>query len=173
MAITASTSSANRIYVSVDPKSLFERAEDVLSSSVTYNQGDLLAFDTSSKILKVVSTTADADNFLGIANNVVYQGKLVGPYTGLTQTNAAEAIGQVLGPVYGVVANMKLLSGDAFTPGCKVYLAWTGDSQTVTSSDPGDGKNIGIYNGPSVTAGATSQGPCLIGARYGMGALNF
>lgn len=173
MAITAATSGKNRIFVSVAPKSEFERAKDVLSSAVTYKQGDLLAFDTSSKILKVVSTTADSANFLGIADNFVTSGKLVGPYTGLTATDAAEAIGQVEGPKYGVIATLKLLSGDAFTPGAKVYLANGADSQTVTITDPSDGKNIGLYQGPALTAGATSEGPILLGCRYGKTDISF
>lgn len=167
MAITASTSSYNAISRKGSGNSVFESAKNVLSSSVSYNQGDILAFDTSAKVLKVVSTTADSANVLGVADNVVVSGKLVGPYTGLTAVDAAEAIGDVAGPRYGVEALMKVHTGASLTPGCKLYLSDGDDSQTLAVTDPGDGNYIGIYQGVAVTAAAGARYPVLIGARYG------
>lgn len=171
MAITAATTGKNRIFRSENPRSLFESAKNVVTSASSWQQGDLLAYDTSSHIVRVVSSTADSANFLGIADNVVSSGKLVGPYSGLTKTDASEALGDLHGPVYGVEGMMKLKSGDVFTSGLKVYLANGADTQTVSSVDPGDANHIGIYVGPTVTAGSGSEGPCLIGARYALAGL--
>lgn len=155
----------NNIVRLVAPKSIFESAYGVLSSSVTYNQGDFIAFDTSAKVLKVAGT-ADIDNLLGIARQSIVNGVAPNPYQG-TAVDASQAIADVAGPVYGVVASMVLKTGDAFTLGCKVYL--TADPQTVTVTDPGSGaKNCGIYNGPLAVASAAAgqKGDILIGARY-------
>lgn len=173
MAITAQGSNSDRIVRGDTGKTLFDEARTAVSSSVTWNQGDLLAFDTSAHVLKVVSTTADSANFCGIADNAITSGALVGPYDGLTAVNAAQVSPGFVGPKYGVVAQLILNTSDAFNVGAKVYLCNGGTSQTVTSVDPGDGNNIGIYVGPLVSsASAGQQGPIKLGARYAMGALN-
>lgn len=172
MAITAATSAKDRIIRSDSGKTLFDDAKNVVSSSVSWKQGDLLAFDTGNHVLKVVSTTGDASNFCGIADNTVTSGALAGPYDGLTAVDAAQSSPGIVGPKYGVVASLKLKSGDAFHPGDQVFLCNGSDSQTVTSTDPGSTDNIGIYVGASVASAASGQeGPIKIGARYGLGAL--
>lgn len=170
MAITASTSGKNRIYRSLAARSVFENAKSVISSAVTWYQGDLLYFDDSANLIKVVAATGNAATFLGIADNTVISGKLQGPYTGLTAVDAAVASGAVLGPKYDVEAKMKLKSGDTFNPGDKVYLVDGGDSQTVTSTDPGDGNFIGFFQDAQVTATSGSEGVILIICRYKLGA---
>lgn len=164
------SSPTNNIKISVSPKSLFESAFGVLDDTVTYNQGDLIAFDTSNKILKPFSATGDAQNFLGVARQTLIDGVPKSPYIG-TQVDNSQQIRDVAGPVYGVVAFFTLKTGDAFNPGDKVYATAT-DPQTVTSSDnTGSGLNIGIYQGPlaisSAVAGQT--GNVLVGARYSLG----
>lgn len=156
----------NNIVRSIAPKSIFESAKNVLSATNDFNQGDLIAFDTTNKVLKAVSATADAEFILGVSRQTIIDGKVKSPYS--TSNDASVAIEDVAGPVYGVVAEMKLKSGDAFTPGCKVY-ATVVDAQTVSVTDPGDTFHVGIYQGKSVTAGASSVGDVLIGARYGLG----
>lgn len=157
----------NNIVRLVAPKSFFESAYGVLSSSseCTWNQGDFIAFDTSSKLLKVAGT-ADIDNLLGIARQSIINGLPPSPYQG-TAVDASQAILDQAGPVYGVTASMVLKTGDAFTMGCKVYL--TADPQTVTVTDPGSGaKNCGIFNGPLAVASAAAgqKSDILIGARF-------
>jgi hypothetical protein len=173
MAITASTSAKNRVYRSDARKSFFEDAQSVVSSAVTWYQGDLLYFDDATNLIKVVAATGNAATFLGIADNTVSAGKLVGPYAGLTAVNAAEAISALVGPSFGVEALMKLKSGDVFAPGDKVYLTEGGDSQTVTSTDPGGDLFIGQYQGATVTATATSEGVILLYGRGKTGTVNF
>lgn len=163
------STSRNNIVREVAPKSVFESARWVLSSSVTYNQGDLLAFDTSSKILKVAGT-ADAANLLGVARQKIVSGVAASPYQG-TAVDASEGISDVAGPVYGVVASFTPKTGDSFTPGCFVYM--TADPQTVTVTDPGSSDHIGVYQGPTVTGAAGLLIDVLVGARYGMTGLHF
>ena len=170
MAITAATVGVNRIIRSgVDGgKTLFDEGKSAVSSSSNWVQGDLIYFDTSSHILNVVSATGNAVTFVGIADNTVTSGKLVGPYTGLTLTNSAEVSPGFVGPKYGVAAQMILKTSDAFNIGDKVYLSNGGTSQTVTVTDPGDGNYIGIFVGPAAVASAASgqQGYIKIGCRY-------
>jgi hypothetical protein len=163
------SSPKNNIVRSVAPKSLFESALPVLDNTVTYNQGDLIAFDTNNGVLKAAAT-GDIDNLLGVARQTLIDGVMPSPYQG-TAVDASQAIEDVAGPVYGIVASMVLLNGDTFNPGDKVYL--TADPQTVTVTNPGSGKNCGIYQGRAITAGSASVGDVLIGARYGLSGIQF
>jgi hypothetical protein len=168
MAITASTLSVDNIVRGGPGKSLFEDGKTVAGSS-TWNQGDLVCFDTSSHSVRVVAATGDAVTIVGVADNNVISGKLVGPYTGLTQVDAAQSSPGFVGPKYGVTARLKLHTGDAFVLGCKVYLSDGDDTQTVTSTAP-DANYIGIFvgsGGSAVASAAADQlGDILIGARY-------
>lgn len=167
MAITAATAGADRIVRADTGQTLFDDIKSVVSSSVSWKQGDLLAFDTSAHVLKLVAATSDAVTFCGIADNYVTSGKLVGPYDGLTPVDAAQSGPSAIGPKYGVVASLKLHTGDAFNPGDKVYLSNGDDSQTVTSTDPGGSNYIGVFVGAAVSSAASGQqGNIKIGARY-------
>ena len=160
----------NNIVRSVAPKSIFESAKAVVTSAVTFNQGDLIAFDTVNYRLKAVTADTDAPNFLGVARQTIVSGVVKSPYQG-TAVDAAAAIDDITGPVYGVVASLILKTGDAFTPGCKVYL--TADAQTVTVTDPGTHDPIGVYQGKNVASATAGQkGEILVGSRFG-GALVF
>jgi len=162
----------NNIVREVAPKSLFESALPVLDSSITCNQGDLIAFDTTNKVLKVFAATGDAANVLGVSRQTLVQGKLKSPYQG-TAVDAAQAIEDMAGPVYGVVASMTLKTGDAFTPGLKVFADPT-DPQTVTATDNASGAHIGIFQGKAVaSASAGQKGDVLIGARYSLAGIQF
>lgn len=165
------TSPINNIVRSIAPKSLIEDAKPVLSSAVSYNQGDLIAFDTSSKLLKAIDATADAEFFLGVATQTVISGKTKSPYTG-TAVDASQAIESVKGPVFGVICSLILKTGDAFAHLAPVYLV-AANAQTVTSTDPGDGFSIGLYQGATVSSATAGQkGDVLVGARYGLAGLS-
>lgn len=153
-------------------KSLFESALPVLSVAVSYNQGDLLAFDTSAKVLKVAGT-GDSANFLGVAINTVVNGLPKSPYPG-TAVDASQGASDMGGPVYGVVASLYLTSGDAFVLGAPVYL--TSDPQTVTVTQPGSAPYIGLFVGQqAITPAATgTKGDIQLGLRYQVGGgINF
>ncbi|MBX4188338.1 MAG: hypothetical protein KW793_04375 [Candidatus Doudnabacteria bacterium] len=148
-------------------KSLFTSALPVLSSAVTYNQGDLIAFNTSTKVLKVAAT-GDGANILGVAVNTVVSGLPKSPYQG-TAVDASQGASDMEGPVYGVVASLYLTSGDAFVLGAPVYL--TADPQTVTVTQPGSDPSIGVFVGQAAITPAASgtKGDIQIGLRYGVG----
>ncbi len=168
MAITASTSAKNRVFRSDARKSFFEQAKYAVDSTISWNQGDLMYLDTSAHLIKVVAATGNAATFLGVADNTVISGKLVGPYTGLTAVTAAEAISSLVGPSFGVEAKMKLLASDAFVTGGKVYLC-NSDSQTVSSTDPGDQNFIGFFQDAAITAAAGDEGVILLCGRGALG----
>jgi hypothetical protein len=163
----------NNIVRSVAPKSLFESALPVLSTAVTYNQGDLIAFDTTNHILKPVAASGDATNLLGVARQTVVSGKIASPYQG-TAVDASQAIEDFAGPVYGIVASLVLTTGDTISSGQKVYLT-TSDPQTVTVTDTfGGGHNVGIYQGKAITSAPSGTFiDVLVGASYSLGGLQF
>jgi len=147
----------NRIVRSIAPKSVFAEAQPLVDSTVDYLQGDLLFLDSG--LIKPVTGDADGATILGIAPQTVVDGKPKAVYTG-TAVDAAQAIEALPGPVYGVIAKLKLKTGDVFAAGNLVYCVAT-DAQTVSSA----GINpIGVFQGPGLTAGAASEGQVLLGA---------
>lgn len=163
------TTGKNTVTRSVAPKSLFESAINQISSACTWNQGDMLYFDTTAKILKPMDSEANGEFMCGIARQTIVSGKEVQPYT--TLTNGAQAIADLAGPLYGVVAKLKLKSGDAFVAGQLVYAGPSDtDAQTVQTSGT---KAVGLYQGAALTAASDSVGEVLIGARYPADTLQF
>jgi hypothetical protein len=155
------TVAKNRITRSVRPGSAFESAKQVVGSASTWNQGDLLYFDDSANLLKPVTADADAATFCGIARQSVVNGKPVSPYQG-TAVDAAQAIEDLGGPQYGVIAKLKLKSGDSFSPGDLVYASSV-DAQTVSVT----GTNaIGIFQDAAIVAASGSEGQVLLGLRF-------
>ncbi len=158
------TTARNNIVRSNNPRSIFESAKPVLDDTVNYNQGDLIAFDTSSKLLKAVSSTGDAANFLGVAVQTIVDGKIPSPYT--TAVSDSQAIEDVAGPQYGVTVSLYLNTGDTVALGQKVYLV-PSDAQTVTVTDNSSGAYIGTCVGPAVTSAPSGTLiNVLLGARY-------
>lgn len=167
MAITAATASVDRITRGDVGQTLFQSGKSIVSSASTWVQGDLIYLDTSAHVLKAVAATGNAATFVGIADNAVTAGKLVGPYGSLTAVDAAQVTPDFVGPKFGVVAGMILKTSDAFAAGVKVYLVDGGTTQTVTSTDPSDGNYIGIFVDATVASAAAGQvGNVLIGSRY-------
>lgn len=155
-----STTPKNRIIYTIAENSMFDDMQNMISSATNINQGDLCYYDDSAHLVKTLKDDANGNKALGIARVTIVAGVLTQPYS--TATSASEAIAKVPGPVFGVVANMKLKNGDAFTVGCPVYSC-TADEQTVSSA----GTNIiGAYLGIALTATASSEGPIRLGNRY-------
>lgn len=168
MAITAGTVNKDRVYRGGgSAKSVFESGLPYVGSGSTFKQGSFMCYDTGTNLIRPVVATADAATLVGISPVAVTSGKLVGPYDGLTDTNAAQAPQDFRGPIAGFTAKMILKNGDAFLPGLKVYLADGLDDQTVSVTDPGDHNYVGFYDGPAFTPGAAGlEGPVHIIARY-------
>lgn len=158
-------SGVNKITRSVNPKSAFESAKAVISSSLSFNQGDLLALDTTNHILKVVNAETDSANFQGIARVTIVNGKIASPYN--TDVVASQAIADVPGPQVGVVAKCVLKTGDSLNPGQVVGLYPTAGTRGVSSTVTTNA--IGVYQGPAIANAAAGteveiyMGVALIG----------
>lgn len=158
------TFARNNIVRTVNLGSIFEDATQLIDSTVSFNQGDLLYLDTSGHLIKPIgAVAANSQTFLGVAIVTVVSGKIKSPYT--TDVDASLGKSAVPGPSYGVVANLTLKTGDSINPGDLVYPSFT-DDQTVTSSSV-SGVSIGVYQGKalsSVASGTTID--VLLGHRY-------
>lgn len=152
----------NTITRSVAPKSIFEDASAVTSTTEDYNQGDLMVFDTSAKTVIKATNEASGANFLGVAIETVVDGKLKKPY--VTDVDASSAITALPGPVYCVVAKCILKTGSTLTAGQLVYL----DPVTSTRGvQPTGTKAIGVYQGAALSGSAAGlEVEVLLGARY-------
>lgn len=160
----------NTITRSVAPKSIFESAKNVISSTTSFLQGDLLIFDTSTKVLRVAATEAEGATFCGVARLSISLGKPVSPYQG-TAVDAAQAIVDIPGPTYGVVAKCIILTGDSVNPGDNIFLSPGVGTRGVASTGT---KAIGTYEGPAIAgAAALTQIEVLLGARYPNDTLKF
>ena len=163
------TQNKNTITRSVSPASVFESAINQISSACTWNQGDMLYFDTGTNLIKPVAAEADGQYFLGIARQAIVSGVEPQPYT--TLTSGAQAIVDIGGPLYGVVAVVSLNSGDSFTPGCAVYCG-PSDTNAQTVQVAGT-YAVGIYQGVAITAASSDVGEVYFGHRYPGNVLSF
>lgn len=151
-------------------KSMFESALPLLDSTVSYNQGDILVYDTVNNVLKAATGT-DGAHVLGVAVNTVVSGLPKQVYTG-TAVDSSTGESDLAGPQYSVVCSLYLTSGDAFVPGSAVYIG--ADAQTVTITDPGSSDSIGVFVGPAVTPAASgTKGDVRVGCRYGLSDIQF
>lgn len=163
------TTPTNRVTRTISEKSVFMDATQVIPSSLSYNQGDLLAFDSSSHIVKLMSAESDASTFLGVAVNTVVSGKLKSPYTG-TAVDAVSGDNCIQGPVFGDIVKLQLKNGDSLNPGDYVYA----DPSTGNANVQATGtKPIGVYQGATVTAGTLTYIELYLGARFPNDVLKF
>lgn len=152
-------------------RSIFSSALPLLTSSVNYNQGDLLCYDGSNHIL-IPAATGNFANFLGVAVNTIVNGLPQSPYPGVPVN---EQPSDLAGPLFSVTASLFLDTGSSLHAGDKVYLSAVG-AQNVTSTDPGSSDHIGLYMGAQGTISSSAAGlkiDVLVGARYGMTGLVF
>lgn len=151
----------NTIVRTLAPVSVFDSAKNLISSAISFNQGDLLFLDTTNHLLKVAAAETDSANFMGVARVTVVNGKIASPYN--TDVVASQAVQDVPGPIVGVVAKCVLKTGDSLAPGQLVGLYPTagtnGVSSTVTTNA------IGVYQGPAIaTAAAGTEVEIFIGS---------
>lgn len=158
-----STVARNTIKRQVAPNCLITDVSNLVDSTISWNQGDLLYMDAANKLVKPLVGDSHGDAILGVAVQTVVSGLVKDVYQG-TLVDAAVAPSVITGPVFGVEVTLKLKSGDQFVTGDGVYATAT-DAQTVSSAGS---KLIGVYQGPTVTAGASTTGVCRIGCRYGL-----
>lgn len=152
-------------------KMIFPDIKGLLASSADIDAGDLVVFnDTTNKIEKPAAE-ADASTFVGVMPISVRSGKMVGPYTGLTDVDAAVAAGAMLGPQYGDVHACILKSGDTLAAGDRVYLDPTVGPRVVAAAGT---KSIGVYQGnAAVTGDGTLEIEVLFGSRFPNDTLKF
>jgi hypothetical protein len=164
------SSSVNNLIREVNPgRSLFASLIPVLSTSCTWNQGDLLTYDQTNNIVNAVTGSGSGANIVGVAVNAITKGVMPSPYQG-TAVDASQAIEDAAGPLYGNVFSFLINTGDSFKPGDQAYL--TGDPQTLTSA--ATGSSVGIYQGAAVTSAPSgTYGDFLIGSRYRQAGLTF
>jgi hypothetical protein len=140
----------NRITREAYGYSIFESARHLVNSTVNFDQGDLMYLDSG--LLAKQAVGATGANFLGIATVKVVAGKYAPIYP--TDTNAAISASDVPGPRTNVIAKLPVKSGDALTPGDKVYPDPASGAYHVTTT-AGSLVAIGVYQGP-IVASATS-----------------
>lgn len=140
----------NKITRTINPKSVFEDAKNVIDSTISFNQGDLMYFDAVNNLIKTVTAETQSANFVGVARVTVVSGKLASPYN--TDVVASQAIASIPGPQTGVIMKCVLKTGDSINPGDLVGLdpatGTRGVSVTITTN------SIGIYQGPAIATAA-------------------
>lgn len=143
-------SGVNKIVRSVNPSSAFESAIAMISSSVSFNQGDLIVLDASTHLLKAQSAETDSANFMGVSRVTIVSGKVASPYN--TDVVASQAISDIPGPQVGVVMKCVLKTGDSLNPGQVVGLYPAAGSRGVSSTVTTNA--IGVYQGALISGSA-------------------
>lgn len=154
----------------ISTKSIFVDIKGKLAATADIAQGDLVIWNDTLNQVVLPAAEADGATFLGVMAISVQDGVPVGPYTGLTDVNAAVAQGAILGPQFGDVYACVLKNGDSLAPGDLVYL----DPATGTRGVQAAGtKAIGIYQGAAITGDGVKEIEVLIGARHPGDTLRF
>lgn len=169
----ATTAYNNIIRGGAQGRSIFPSLLPVISTSVSFNQGDLLTFNTSTNVVQA-AVTGQSDKLLGVAINTIVLGIPKSPYQG-TAVDASEGLSDMGGPLYSVVATLILDTGSTLVPGQKVYVSNT-DAQHVTPTQPGSDTACGVYSGSQGSLSGSAAGQkvdILIGATYAMTGLHF
>lgn len=161
-----STYGQNGTFRRVNRNSLIEDISAAVGASTTFNAGDFLCFNLTTKTFKTLGAESDSVTFAGLAVQSVVNGKPVSAYT--TDVDASQGYPSIKGPEFGDEVYALLKAGDAVTPGSPLYYN-TGatpvkNGVTVTAGT----KIIGYYFGPALT-GAPTTGtviPIKLGARF-------
>jgi|SRR6185437_42465 len=155
-------------------RSVFADMKALISSSSTWNQGDLLEINPSTHVVQLVTSSSTGANFLGVSPVPVVDGNMPSVYQ--TAVDASVAVIDMAGPVYGSVYSVVLKAGDSINPGQGVYIdqsaagSGTVGNRGVTVTQPSSGVIIGWYQGPALTAATGgSEIPVLIGQNYAPG----
>lgn len=162
----------NTITRTVNLGSVFESAVALLTSTLNLDQGDLVIYDNTNYCLKLPTVEGDGQYFLGVQAETILNGKLLKPY--VTPVDASQAITDIPGPQFGVIAKCHLKTGDTLNPGAPVYLfptTWTNRGIQASGT-----KIIGVYQGSAVTGGpstAPTEVEIYIGHRYPGDTLSF
>ncbi len=155
----------NPTFRRVNRNSLIEDITAAVGASTTFNAGDFLTFNLTTKTFGAMTAESDSVTFAGVAVQSIVNGKPVSAYT--TDTDASLGFSAVKGPEFGDEVFALLKAGDAVVPGSPLYYntgATPKNGVTVTAGT----KIIGYYFGPALT-GAPTTGtviPIKLGCRF-------
>jgi len=146
--------------------------QNLLASSISFNQGDLLFMDTTNHVVAKLVGETDGVTFLGIAAVTVVSGKLPASY--VTDVDASVKTPAVPGPTFGDEFEVLLKSGDTVHGGDAVYADPASSSRGVQAAGT---KIIGVYTGAQGASVTGASGGtaiwCKLGARYPGDSLKF
>lgn len=159
----------NNIKSEIAVNSIFRDVGGLVTSTTTWEAGDILVFDDAANKVKAASAEADGLTVLGVAVQSVTNGVIFGPYTGITDNSAAIQAGALAGPVFGVEAELILATGSTIAAGDLVYIS---DAKTVAVTGT---KAIGIYVGSKSITGSVAGQKIVVrmGARFPQDTLKF
>jgi len=148
----------------VSTNTVIADVQALLTPSTNYNEGDFIII--SSNVLATPASETDGATLLGVAPTTVVNGKPASAI--VTDVDASQGIPATPGPEFGDEFLCTAKSGDAFTPGCAIYLApgTTSPAGSKNGVSVSGTKIIGVYTGPSFTATGVEQIVCKIGSRY-------
>lgn len=136
------------------------------NSSISYNQGDHLIFDTANNVVRAPSAEAECAAYLGIASLDVVNGFPRSPYS--TQVSPSQGVTSMEGPLYGDTFNMVLQTGTTMNPGAAIFA-----SPVAVGTEPNNlvsatgTYQIGWYLGGAITSSAAGLVvEVAIGARW-------
>lgn len=162
----------SRITRSISPKSIFEDLQGKVAATTDFSTGDLLIWNATNVAVELPTVETQGSTFLGISDVSVLDGVLKGPYTGITDNNAATPSYEIKGPIYGVYAMVVLKTGESLALGGAVYLDPATGTRGVAASGT---KQIGTYVGATAISGSAAglQIEVLLGSRFPADTLKF
>lgn len=154
---------------------LFPDMTNLMGALATMKQGELVIFDSTSKVLRAATAESELSTLVGIAAVDVTAGVVASPYT--TDVDAAQGTPALPGPLFGMTARFILTTGVNLAKGEVMYGQPASGARYVMPIGSGAAsgtKAIGIYQGGTVTSSAAGlEVEVLLGCRYPDDTLKF
>ncbi len=141
------------IYRRVNRNTVAADIAAAVGASTTFNAGDFITFNGTTKTFGSLVGESDSVNFAGVAVCSVKNGVVASAYS--TDSDAALGFASIPGPEFGDEVFATLKAGDAVVPGSALYYntgATPKNGVTITAGT----KIIGYYWGPALTGAPTS-----------------
>jgi hypothetical protein len=157
----------NTIARKIGTKTRFVDISAKIDSTVSFNQGDLLVWDNTNKLVVKAAAEADGATFLGIAPVTIVDGN----YPPIYNSDVVAGVPAIPGPEYGDVHRVMLKAGDAVVEGQTLFLDPASGGRFVQTAGT---KAVGIYQGKALTAAVGgTEIEMLVGARWPNDTLEF
>lgn len=145
-------------------KFIFRKLDPYVSSASNWDQGDMLVYNSSTKLVGPKPSGETGANLIGIAQSKVVNGSQATPFASFTENAAALGQDGISPADFGGTYLMESDGSITFNPGDKIYPGTSGTKRVTNVAN--SQVCIGVYDGAAVTLTIGQTLACKIGAVY-------